>query len=59
MLSFTKRKLSAQIVHYRLMIRRGYHANFFQRLVNKALRKQRELLEEEREFRNRTGESDG
>lgn len=52
----TKRKLSAQIVHYRLMIKKGYHPKFFQKLVNKALEKQRKLFEEERKFRNVTGE---
>jgi len=42
----TTRKLSAQIVHYRKMIGRGYHPEFFQGLVNKALKKQRKIITE-------------
>jgi hypothetical protein len=40
--------LWSRIVHYRLMIRRGYHPEFFRELINKTLEKQRQWLEHER-----------
>lgn len=41
-------QLCSRIAHYRLMIKRNYHPEFFQKLTNRALEQQRRLLNKER-----------
>jgi len=43
--------LSDRISHFRLMIKRGYHPNFFKELLWKHQIEQRQVLEEERRLK--------
>lgn len=49
-LATTRLKLCSHIARYNLMIKRGYHPEFFQELANKTIRAQRHLLKIERSF---------
>lgn len=41
-------QLCSEIAHYRQMIKRNYHPEFFRKLANRALEQQRRLLRRER-----------
>ena len=45
-------QLCKHIVHYRLMVKWGYHPDFFQKLINKALSEQRSLIKQEKESKD-------